>query len=438
MVSDSRCEPFYLLTLSGSFGASPTAIRNKETQIRHECETNPCPFIKYRFPRLLNESRVAMCEFLGVPESTIVFVPNATTGINTVLRNIVWNTDGRDEILQFDVIYGACGKTTSYVCEANANIVRTRQIPLEYPMNDSGVVRAFRKAIDVSRGEGYRPRIAIFDTISSNPALRFPFEKLTAVCHAEGVLSLIDAAHGIGQIELDLPSLNPDFLVSNCHKWLFTPRGCAVFYVPVRNQWMIRSTLPTSHGYVAGSLNRDQWPLKNPTDLANGTTAFVSNFEFVGTTDNFSFLTVRTAIEWRQSVCGGEKAIQEYCRRLCREGGQHVAEILGTRTLETMKGAFAKTYMVNILLPLDIPTEGCGSQVTDEDGLDVTVSEWMQQSMINHYRTFMPVFPFQGAWWVRLSAQIYLEQSDFEWAAQTLKKLCERLREVNSGVKCGK
>lgn len=432
MVSDSRRMLSYLLTRSGSFGASPTAIRSKETQFRHECETNPCPFIKYRFPRLLNESRVAMCEFLGVPESTIVFVPNATTGINTVLRNLVWNVDGRDEILQFDVIYGACGKTTSYVCEANSHIVRTRQISLEYPIEDFGIVCAFRKAIDMSRAEGFRPRIAIFDTISSNPALRFPFEKLTAVCHVEGVLSLIDAAHGIGQIELDVSSLNPDFLVSNCHKWLFTPRGCAIFYVPVRNQYLMRSTLPTSHGFVARSSNQDQGSQINSTDIVNDKTAFASNFEFVGTTDNFSFLTVGAAIEWRKSVCGGEKAIQQYCLRLCRTGGQKVAEILGTRTLETTEGAFADTCMVNILLPIDKPTQGCGSQVMAEDGSDVTVSEWMQQSMIKHHATFMPVFPFQGAWWVRLSAQIYLEQSDFEWSGQTLKKLCEELQETQN------
>jgi selenocysteine lyase/cysteine desulfurase len=241
-----------------------------------------------------------MSEFLGVPEFTIVFVPNATTGVNTVLRKMAWNTDGKDEILQLDVIYGACGKTTSYVCEANGDKVHTREIGFIYPVDDFEIVRAFREAIEASRKDGFRPRIAIFDTISSNPAIRLPSEKLTALCHAEGVLSLLDAAHGIGQIELNLVSLDPDFLVSNCHKWLFTARACAVFYVPERNQAMMRSTLPTSHGFITRST--ETLSMEKFTDEAHQKTTFVSNFEFVGTSDNFSFLTVADAIRWRRRV----------------------------------------------------------------------------------------------------------------------------------------
>lgn len=54
-----------------------------------------------------------MGKLLNVPTSTVVFVPNATTGVNTVLRNLVWNEDGKDEILYFSTIYGACGLTAS-------------------------------------------------------------------------------------------------------------------------------------------------------------------------------------------------------------------------------------------------------------------------------------------------------------------------------------
>lgn len=364
-----------------------------------------------------------MSEFLGVPLSTVVFVPNATTGVNTVLRNIVWNSDGKDEIIQLDIIYGACGKTTSYICEYNEQRVRTREVGFEYPVTAAEIVSTFRKAIQTSKAEGFRPRIAIFDTISSNPGLRLPFEDLAAVCRSEGVLSLVDAAHGIGQIKLDLPSWDPDFLVTNCHKWLYTPRGCALFYVPERNQAMMRSTLPTSHGFVVN-------PSPSGTTSTAEKSAFVANFEFVGTTDNIALLIVPDAIKWRQSVCGGEEKIQAYCMSLAKRGGARVAEILGTRTLDDSNHDLSKCFMVNILLPFNRPTSGSGSLVKGKDGEEpLTITDWMQLTMIEHCKTFMPVFPFQGKWWVRLSGQIYLDDSDFEWAGQTLKTLCEQLEQ---------
>jgi hercynylcysteine S-oxide lyase len=68
------------------------------------------------------------------------------------------------------------------------------------------------------------------------------------------ILSVIDGAHAIGQIPLDIKEIEPDFFVTNCHKWLFTPRGSAILYVPYKHQKKIHPsvTSPYFHlGFVA-------------------------------------------------------------------------------------------------------------------------------------------------------------------------------------------
>ena len=407
---------------SGSFGAFPRAIRQKQREYQDVCESSPDPFIRYTYPKLVDLSREAIAKVLNAPVSTVVFVPNATTGVNTVLRNLEWNRDGKDEILYFNTIYGACEKTVKYVCESNHNIVGARQITLDYPMEDSDLLDVFISAIKSSRKEGHTPRVAIFDTVSSVPGLRIPFEGLTSICKDEGVLSLIDGAHGIGHVKLDLTTLNPDFFVSNAHKWLFVPRGCAVFYVPERNQPLIRSTLPTSHGFVpkAGSQG-----FSNPLPPSSKS-EFVNNFEYTGTIDNTNYLVVPEAIKWREQVCGGEDAIMVYKTGLAREGGRAVAKVLGTSIMDNSTGTLTKCAMVNVLLPLKVSSSKIPGTNTIRPEHEQIAKQWMPETLIEEHKTFVPIYSFQNQWWARLSAQVYLDISDFEWIGRVLKDICER------------
>jgi selenocysteine lyase/cysteine desulfurase len=300
--------------------------------------------------------------------------------------------------------------------------VASREILAQYPIEDSNLVNLFKNAIMASKAAGNIPRVAIFDVVSSLPGLRMPFEELTAVCKQEGVFSLIDGAHGIGHVHLDLSALDPDFFVSNCHKWLFVPRGCAVFYVPIKNQKLMRSSLPTSHGFVPLGGNKVSSSPLPPSSKSE----FVNQFEFVGTIDNTSYLTVPEAIKWREEVCGGENAIIEYNTNLAPEGGKIIAKILGTKTLDNSTGTLTNCCLINILLPLTVSDNKLAGINTIKPEHEMTATQWMEECIVKDYKSFLPIYSFQGQWWVRLSGQVYLELSDFEWAGKILKEICHR------------
>lgn len=159
-----------------------------------------------------------MASLLNVAASEVVLLPNATTGVNIVLRNLRWEKG--DVILHFSTLYGACVKTVSYICESTE--ARSSVVDLKYPMKDEEVIERFRESLrKVNRQTETRVRVAIFDTVTSLPGVRLPWEILCSICREEGVLSLIDGAHGIGHIPIDLGEVKPDFFVSNCHKCVF-------------------------------------------------------------------------------------------------------------------------------------------------------------------------------------------------------------------------
>lgn len=157
-----------------------------------------------------------MAKFLNVPVETIAFVPNATTGINTVMRNLVFKP--KDKIVYFSTIYGACGNTVSYITETTP--AEGVKIEYKYPVSDEWLVGEFKRVVKKEQDAGNNVKVAIFDTIVSMPGVRVPFERLTAACKELGVLSCVDGAHGVGHIDLDLGKLDCDFFVSNCHKYV--------------------------------------------------------------------------------------------------------------------------------------------------------------------------------------------------------------------------
>ena len=146
----------------------------------------------------LEKSRRTVAPLLGVSMDEVVFVPNATTGVNTVLRNLVYRKG--DVILHFSTVYGACEKTIDSLYET-AQIERVC-IEIDYPVEDKDIIRKFNDVAQKLTDEGRRIKVAMFDTVLTFPGARFPWEALVKACKRLGILSLIDGARGMGHTDL--------------------------------------------------------------------------------------------------------------------------------------------------------------------------------------------------------------------------------------------
>ena len=207
--------PDYTPLNHGSFGTYPISVQKRLHQGQAWSEARPDNFQRYDYPKLLDASRAAMASFLNVPVDEVVFVSNATTAINVVLHNLVF--DEGQVILHLSTLYGSIAKMIEYINETRG--VENVNVAVEYPIDDDALVSKFQMAIkDVNSGNRQRVKVAIFDTISSLPGVKVPWERLVKVCREENVLSLVDGAHGVGQIDLGLSEVQADFFTSNCHK----------------------------------------------------------------------------------------------------------------------------------------------------------------------------------------------------------------------------
>jgi hypothetical protein len=170
------------------------------------------------------------------------------------------------------------------------------------------------------------------------------------------------------------------------------------------------------------TLSRSGAAIVNPLPPSKKT-PYITNFEFVGTIDNAPYLCIPAALMYRESL-GGEAAVLKYCHDLAQQGGKRAAEILGTEVLENKEGTLGNCCFSNVKLPLKIEEV---ANVAKNEAFGIPVAQFISALLVKEYDTFMALIFYGNAWWVRLSAQAYLEMADYEWAAGILKEVCGRV-----------
>ncbi|CAK7266515.1 hypothetical protein SEPCBS119000_002067 [Sporothrix epigloea] len=432
--------PTYRNLNHGSFGAYPSAVGAERAKYLAEHEARAEIHKRIDSPLLILKSREALKPLLGkdVALNEVVFVDNASSGVNVVLRNLAadWSApapDQGDAVLFFTSIYGSCDKTLQNLVETGR--IHAIEIHASFPADDDdNVVQKLRDAYADATARGLRVRLAMFDTIVSAPGVLLPWERLTAACRSLGILSLIDGAHAIGHIDLThLGSVSPDFLVSNLHKWLYVPRGCAMLYVPFRNQHFLKTSLPTSHGYEAAGRRGDA---SLEALAAAETTYFTRLFAETGTNDYSPKMCVPAAIQFRNEVCGGEEAIRKYCFDLVRAGSDRVAAILGTEVMDNPRSNIRACAMNNVRLPFKVLSAASNGSVADDpEAVPVdqfgAMERWLTHYAAEKYDTYFRITYYEGHPWVRLSAQVYNDAEDFEWAGKVLLDLVDQVKKGN-------
>lgn len=383
MLANWRLSPDITYLNHGTVGATPIVVLDEQQRLRDRMETDPACFLFREFTfqhgqplhekPLIRQAADAVGEFLGVRGDDLVFVDNATTGINAVLQSIDFRPD--DEIILLEHAYGSIVYTAQFVGRLTKATVRV--LPLPFPLTDRGQIIE-----TVRNGLGPKTRLALIDHITSESALVIPIQEIARLCAARSIPVLVDGAHAPGALDLDIASLGVDWYVGNLHKWAFAPRGCGILWADKRRQATIHSAV-ISWGFDKG---------------------MTEEFDWVGTKDPTNFLAAPKGIEFIQTLSA--PAMRAYNHSLAWEGARLLCQMFGT-TLHTPE------EMIGTMATCPLP-EQFGSSKADAFALrDQMLFEEKIEAQIHGYR---------GRLWMRISGQVYLEMSDIEKFGQAVQK----------------
>lgn len=364
----------------GSYGAAPKAVLDAQARWRERMERQPVRFMVDELPGHLRAAAGELAAFLGGSGDDLVFVDNATTAANAVLRSLDFAPG--DEILATSHAYNAVRNAMKYVATRASAVFKEVDLPFPASGEDGEVIEAVAAQITP------RTRLAVIDHVTSETALVLPVAGLIELFRSHDVPVLVDGAHAPGMIEVALDRLGADWYLGNGHKWLCAPKGCAFLWARPDRQAEIHPTV-ISHGLGRG---------------------FVAEFDWQGTRDFSPWLAVTEALAFRRRLGDGVGA---YCNGLLGDAARHLAAAWNTEigTPEAMRG-----FMAALSLP-------AGPEPTAE------TATALRKRLRDDHRIETQIFPFAGVLWLRLSAFVYNEIDDYRPLAELLARPEELLAE---------
>ena len=354
----------------GSFGSVPKIVAQAQREFQMLEENNPNLFFRTTLPKLHDEARAFVAEWLGTTPELFAFVPNASQGVITAASALV--TKPRSQIVATSLGYGG-------VLNGLAEIARRTQSTLRIAEIDfaSGAQTADEIADSVFAALTNETTLVVLDQITSETALLLPIDQIVRTIRrvAPNARVVIDAAHAPGMLTPALPA-DFDVWVGNFHKWICAPRASA--------------GLVCRTSEIASQMT----PLAPSWDFEAG---FPKSFFSQGTDDYSSYLATPHAIKFCESI--GVDKLDAHNREVLNDAATMLQNHWGTETVVPVEISSPWMRLIQLPLKKQLSKPEC-------DALTLKISQELKIETV--------IVPPGDATYVRLSAFIYNEPADYE------------------------
>ena len=376
-------DPNVVFLNHGSFGACPRPVFETYQRWQRELELQPVGFIQGRLKDLMIEARQALAEYIGAHLDEVVYVTNASFGVNIVAKSLVLQPG--DEVLTTDHEYGSMNRVWEHVCERQGAryIYRTVTMP----------ITSTERVIDeIWNGVTERTKVLFLSHITSPSAIIFPVAELINRAKKAGIITVIDGAHASGQIDLNMHDLAADFYVGNCHKWMMAPKGSGFLFARENAQHLLEPL-------IGGRSSRD-------TD----TPLLPAEHQYQGTRDCSAFLSVPAAIRFMKE--NDWPRVRDDCHGLLRYARGRVCE----------------------LTELPPPTPDEPRWFRQMGGLPIPACDGrlLKSRLKEDYSIEIPIVGWKDQRYVRLSVQGYTTRDDVDTLINGIKELLPQVTDKST------
>lgn len=368
----------------GSFGACPIPVFEAYQGWQRRLEHQPVLFLGREMASLDRQARQPLAEYLHTAADNLVFVPNATHGVNIIARSL--DLAPGDEILTSDQEYGACDYTWEFLCQKSGARYKHQPIPLPARSEAEMLAQFWQGVTD-------RTRVIYLSHITSPTALRLPVEAICQRARQAGILTLVDGAHTPGQIDLNLDTLGADFYTGNLHKWVLSPKGAGFLYARPDVQHLAEPLVVS-------------WGYHSIPETSSGS-QFQDYLGWTGTKDPAASLAVPAALQFMADHNWDE--VCRSCHDLLQPAIRRICDLVQMEPLYPLASDLY-VQMGIAPLPADVNLSILKARLYDEHRVEVPLIEWNSRKF------------------VRISVQAYNTQDDLDALYDGLRQLLPQVR----------
>lgn len=212
----------YINLENGYYGIQPKPVLQAYQKNIAYVNAEGARFARKIYPEKIMAIKKELAAFLQVSDEEIIITRNATEALNIAIQGYPFKEG--DEVLLNQLDYFSMIEAFRLLEKRGKIKVNAFDMPL-LPANEDEIVEIYRQKMTD------KTRVILLTHVSNINGLIVPVAKIAAMARLQGIDTITDSAHAVGQIKFNLPELESDFVGLNLHKWIGNPIGAGVLYI---------------------------------------------------------------------------------------------------------------------------------------------------------------------------------------------------------------
>ena len=311
-----------------------------------------------------------LSNLVNCDKDELAITRNTTESLDLIISGFPWKKD--DEAIFAMQDYGSMQEMFKLTAKRRGIVNKIISVP-NHPKNDEEIVSLYEKQITK------KTKLIMVSHMINITGQILPVKKICEMAHSYNIDVLVDGAHCVGHIDVDIKDLNCDYYGSSLHKWLSAPLGTGLLFVKKEK---ISKIEPILAGHVH---QRDN----------------IMRLNHIGTHPVHSDLAINDAIDYLESI--GIERKQNRLRYIQRYWSD--------------KLRFKNNIIINT------PTEIQRSCGIANIGVKNKTPDELSKILFNEYGIFTVPIDYANVKGCRITPNIYTNEEELDYFVESIIKI---------------